>query len=481
MTRASIVIPVHSQVGLTARCLEILLRQPLGVEAEIIVVDDASTDETPGLLSQLVADGAALRVVTHSVNTGFAGACNDGAAVATGDHLVFLNNDTEPRPGWLEALVGYADAHPSAASVGAKLLFPDGTVQHAGVVIGQDRNPHHVYAGFPGDHRAVNRSRAFQVVTAACMLVRRDRFEEMGGFDIAYRNGHEDVDLCLRLGAAGYEIHYCHESVVVHLESASRGRRSVESAANGRRYREQWAARVQPDDLGVYIDDGLLGLGYNDTYPLRLQVSPMLATVHDSVRNRATERLLRARAQQVADLLQRLIALTTGAVETLAPVDDPDLDDDIVEALDQLDQALASRTGRRPDAGRTSDLAYRRRVARIRRTIVTLTAPGAVVAVVSRGDDELVDIDDRTGWHFPEDDDGRWAGHHPADSDAAVEAMASAIRRGATHLVIPTCSLWWLDHYQGFAAYLSSIHVRQHTDDDCIVFALVGKLQEVLT
>src|SRR6267154_6574491 len=99
MTRASIIIPVHGRVGLTARCLEILLRQPLGVEAEIIVVDDASTDETPRVLSHLVADGAALRVVTHTVNTGFAGACNDGARLATSDHLVFLNNDTEPRPG----------------------------------------------------------------------------------------------------------------------------------------------------------------------------------------------------------------------------------------------------------------------------------------------------------------------------------------------------------------------------------------------
>jgi GT2 family glycosyltransferase len=476
MTTVSIVIPVHGRAALTERCLHLLASQSLGVDAEIIVVDDASTDETPQLLRVLVDGGMPLRVVSHDVNTGFAGACNDGAAVATGEHIVFLNNDTEPRHGWLRALVDEADAHPAAAAIGAKLLFPDGTVQHAGVVIGQDRNPHHVYAGLPGDHPAVNRSRPFQVVTAACMLVRRAVFEELGGFDVAYRNGHEDVDLCLRLGDAGHEVRYCHRSELVHLESATRARRSNEAAANGRRYRAEWAARVQPDDVGVYLADGLLRVVYDETHPLRLHVSPLLATVHDGARHRATERLLRTRADQVSDLLQRLVALRTGRIEPISPATDPDADDDVVDALDHLDRVLAVRAGTGV-ASTPTNVAYRRLVTRVRERVVAVTPPDAVVAVVSRGDDDLVELAGRIAWHFPQDDSGQWAGHHPADSDDAIAALESVLRRGATHLVVPSPSRWWLDEYGQFAERLRTTGTAVDEDDDCVVFALAGALR----
>src|SRR5258706_12240983 len=165
MNRCSIIMPVYNQAALTRGCLESLGEG----DFEIIVVDDASSDETPGILSSL----SGIRTVTHSVNQGFAVSCNNGAAVASGEFLVFLNNDTVPRPGWLEALVDYADTHPQASVIGSKLLYPDNTVQHAGVVICQDQYPRHIYTGFPAEHPAVNKSRAFQIVTAACMLVRR--------------------------------------------------------------------------------------------------------------------------------------------------------------------------------------------------------------------------------------------------------------------------------------------------------------------
>src|SRR5439155_17167350 len=103
-------------------------------------------------------------------NGGFAAACNDGVAAAEGDELVFLNNDTIPTKGWLDAMLAYAKDRPRVAVVGSKLLFPNDTVQHAGVIICQDGNPRHLYTGFPADHPAVNRSRRLQAVTAACML-----------------------------------------------------------------------------------------------------------------------------------------------------------------------------------------------------------------------------------------------------------------------------------------------------------------------
>src|SRR5207249_2442635 len=135
VVRCSIVIPVYGQAALTQQCLDVLLAENYAsVDAEIIVVDDCSPDDTPQMLEQY---GGRITYLRHETNTGFSTACNDGAAAATGDVLVFLNNDTLPQPGWLDALAGYAHSHPHVDVVGAKLLFPDDTVQHAGVVFDQ--------------------------------------------------------------------------------------------------------------------------------------------------------------------------------------------------------------------------------------------------------------------------------------------------------------------------------------------------------
>ena len=486
--RVSIVVPVHGRWGLTAQLLELLADQPMEAEAELIVVDDASPD---GSATELAALGRhvgrlPLRVVSHPENVGFASACNSGADVAEGELLVFLNNDTLPEAGWLDELVGHTDRHPGAAVVGAKLLHVDGTVQHAGVVIGQDRNPHHVYAGFPGDHPAVTHHRRMQVVTGACMLVRTEAFAAADGFDTAFRNGHEDVDLCLRLGELGHEVHYCAGAVLVHLESASRGRRTAESAANGRLYRRRWADRVQPDDLGLYTSDGLLTLSYGDTHPLRMRVSPLLAAIPGQTRRRATERHLTTRAAQVADLLRELVDATVARVDPapglpvhdeahpLLGTDDPADDDDLIDALEHLRAVIAHRTGETCSqvAGRGS---HDRRIVRdAREAVIANTPAGSVVAVVSRGDDDLLDLDDRTGWHLPRTADGRWAGHHPADSDDAIAAVVTAWRDGATHVAVPTASRWWLDQYRGLATWLRSTHRVVAETDACVVVALCG-------
>ena len=125
----------------------------------------------------------------------FAGACNAGAAAAGGsDYLVFLNNDTIPLAGWLDALVAEAESDESVAAVGARLLYPNGQVQHAGVVIGQDGWPHHLYAGFPGEHPAVTRKKDITAVTAACLLVRRSEFAALGGHPMTFRPDELGID-----------------------------------------------------------------------------------------------------------------------------------------------------------------------------------------------------------------------------------------------------------------------------------------------
>jgi GT2 family glycosyltransferase/SAM-dependent methyltransferase len=303
----SIIVPVYNRASLTRQCLKLLLTQATAASFEIIVVDDGSRDVTSRVLAEY---GSRIRVVTHAVNQGFASACNDGAKIAGGEFLVFLNNDTLPEPGWLDALVACARAHPKAAVVGSKLLYPNNTVQHAGVTIAQVGFPNHIYGGFPHDHPAVNVTRRFQAVTGACMLVRRALFEDVGGFDTAYHNYYEDIDLCLRLGERGYETYYCHESVLYHLESQSRDPVAVSSDAIGdsgaasRLFKLRWGRTIRPDEVEYYVQDGLLAFSPAYPYPIRVSVSPLLAMIDDDAREQGSDALLARRSRGVHALMQ---------------------------------------------------------------------------------------------------------------------------------------------------------------------------------
>jgi GT2 family glycosyltransferase len=279
------------------------------------VVDDGSRDGTPQMLAGY---GDSIRVVRNGIALGFAGACNAGVAAAGGEFFILLNNDTIPTTGWLSALVAHALERPEAAVVGVKLLFPNETIQHAGVVFGLDREPHHIYGGFPGDHPATAVSRRFQVVTAACALFRRGPWEELGGLDTDYRNGWEDVDYCMRAGEAGYEIHYCAESVVYHFESATRDLLSAAERENRALFATRWRDKVIPDDFGYYWIDGLLGANYGARYPITLSVSPLLAGVTVGENDRLADRLLYDRARQVMILLRNNIVLNVRVQEAEA-------------------------------------------------------------------------------------------------------------------------------------------------------------------
>jgi len=315
MPDCSIIIPVYNKASLTRQCLDTLFACAEASAFEVIVVNDASTDSTAELLAGY---GDRIRVLSHAGNSGFANSCNDGARAAFGKYLVFLNNDTIPLKGWLDKLVAYAEGHPAATVVGAKMLYPNDTVQHAGVVICQDYGCRHIYAGFPANHPAVNKSRRFQVVTAGCALFRREAFEQAGGFDPAFSNGHEDVDLCLRLGEMGCEIHYCHESVLYHLESISTDAvTEYEKCArrNFGLFKSRWVNRAQPDDIRYYIEDGLLGVSYNQLYPLEVRLSPALGLLTGAGCERERDRLLNSRARQVYQLLRETVRLNVRVKE----------------------------------------------------------------------------------------------------------------------------------------------------------------------
>lgn len=195
----SIVIPHYGADLLLHDCLAVL-----DPTVETIVVNN---NPGPAPRSWTV-------VIDNDENVGFARACNQGAANASGDRLVFLNNDTIAQPGWLDRLDTALDEHPL---VGARLLYPDGRVQHAGVDIRDEAGILVAYNRRRGLIDHPEPARPVDAVTGACLAIRRDLWDQLDGFDEGFVNGYEDVDLCLRAGGAWYEP----RAVLIHRESAS--------------------------------------------------------------------------------------------------------------------------------------------------------------------------------------------------------------------------------------------------------------------
>ncbi|MEZ5065808.1 MAG: glycosyltransferase [bacterium] len=246
--RVSIVIPLYGRAELTEKCLESLAANTPEGSFEVILVDNASPDSTPELLACL--DGN-VKIVRNEKNLGFATACNQGAALASTPNLLFLNNDTEAHAGWLEPLLETLD-DPTVGVVGAKLLFPDGQVQHAGVALLSRETSvplvaFHLHYGLPADAREVNVAQEVPVVTGACLLIRRELFESIDGFDTFFWNGYEDVDLCLKAGTSGARVVYQPASVLTHHESMSGPERFSRAGENERLLSSRWTGKVPVD------------------------------------------------------------------------------------------------------------------------------------------------------------------------------------------------------------------------------------------
>lgn len=263
----SIIIPVFNKADLTKRCLETL---PASIadagSGEVIVVDNASTDHT----SRVLAAFPWIRVIRNDVNLGFAGANNQAAREARGEYLVLLNNDTEPWPGWLAAMLTTARTE-GVGATGARLLYPDRTCQHGGVVVignafgRQDAQPFHHNFMVPFGDVDTLRTQDFQIVTGACMVTPRALYAELGGLDEGFWNGFEDVDYCLKVRRAGLRVVYNADAVLYHFESQSGIQRFRKAAWNTELLMRHWRGTVYYDALEKNLQRNLVRLPMRDS------------------------------------------------------------------------------------------------------------------------------------------------------------------------------------------------------------------------
>jgi GT2 family glycosyltransferase len=217
-------------VPLVVNCVESIVERSTYASFDIVCVFDKPID--PGVRRALEhAAGDRIKLLPYEDTFNFARKVNVGALASTSEHLLFLNDDIEvSTPEWIEELFAYS-TNPRVGAVGALLRFGDGRIQHAGVVL-SGGHPGHSYYGFPGDHPGYHSNlRAasnITAVTAACLMTRRECFERVGGLSVAFPRNYNDVDFCLKLGAAGYRIVLNPRAQLLHYESSSRGFLPVE-------------------------------------------------------------------------------------------------------------------------------------------------------------------------------------------------------------------------------------------------------------
>ena len=263
--RVSIIIPTKNGADLVATCVE-SARAQAGYDAYDVTVIDHASDE-PALLDYLARESAASRlgVFPYAGPFNFA-AMNNAAVKATeGSWLLFLNNDVSDfSPGWLADLVAVTELDPRIAAVGARLRYPDGDLQHGGAILDRKRMCLHLHRGRPADDPGylgrVASLQEFSAVTAACVLVRRSAFVQLGGFDERFPNDYNDIDLCLRLRRAGWKVVYAPRVRAVHWESRTR---RVGGTARDL-FISRWAPSLARDDFfhpylspTEFVPDGL--------------------------------------------------------------------------------------------------------------------------------------------------------------------------------------------------------------------------------
>ncbi|MEL7282084.1 MAG: glycosyltransferase, partial [Pseudomonadota bacterium] len=252
--KVSVIIPAHNKVELTYLCLCALLLAYNEVSFEVIVVDDASSDQT----AQLEDFVSGITVLRHAEPQRFIRACNAGVAAARGEYVVLLNNDTEPTAGWLDALVDGFDLFEGVGLVGSKLLYPNGQLQEAGGIVWDNGDPWN-YGKFsnPWDPRFCY-ARQVDYVSGAALMTTKAIWEEVGGLSSYLEPMYfEDTDLAFKIRDAGYKTYFIPSSVVYHYEGMTSGTDVTDTSGfkslqevNRPKFKAQWQAAFE--GLGTF-------------------------------------------------------------------------------------------------------------------------------------------------------------------------------------------------------------------------------------
>jgi len=243
----SIIIPTKNQLGMLQRCVETLLEKTAYKNYEVLIVDNGSdeTDAVAWLDGIEALQSPQLRVLRYPYPFNYSAINNFAASQARGEYLVLLNNDTAIlREDWLDALLNHAQ-RPEVGIVGAKLLYPNGTIQHAGVILGLRGPAEHPFIDekldAPGYMYRLQVDQNYTAVTGACLMVRKSLYAEVGGLDEeAFKVSYNDVDLCLKVRSAGYLVVWTPHALVLHEGSVSQ--KQVDQAtqqAKVKRFREE--------------------------------------------------------------------------------------------------------------------------------------------------------------------------------------------------------------------------------------------------
>jgi O-antigen biosynthesis protein len=223
----SIIIPTKNNIKILHRCMDSIFKKTDYFNYEILVVDNQST-QSQELLSYYaeLEKLPNIRIIEYNLPFNFASLNNYAVSQANGDHVLFLNSDIEViSREWLSAMLEHSQRN-EVGAVGAKLLFPDGLIQHCGVILGLGTvaaHPYRMYSNRPGYFGWVDIIHNVSAVTAACMMVKKQIFQEIGGFDENLAIDYNDVDFCIRLREKGYLIVYTPYAQLYHLESYIRG------------------------------------------------------------------------------------------------------------------------------------------------------------------------------------------------------------------------------------------------------------------
>jgi GT2 family glycosyltransferase len=373
LNRVSIVILTFNNFVFTKLCLESLLANTEYPSYEVVVVDNGSTDGTPAYLRSLARRHPHIRAALNADNLGFARASNQGLAMATGDVLILLNNDTLVPQGWLTRLVRHLE-DPGIGLVGpvTNRIGNEAQIEVSYRTYGE-------FVRFAREYTRAHEGELFDIRMLAmfCLAMRRDVHERLGPLDERFEVGMlEDDDYAMRAQAAGYRV-VCAEDVFVHHFGGASFGKLVPTGeygellrANRHQFEEKWSIRWEP------------------------------------YHRRPSER-------------------------------------------------------------------YQLLVGRIREVVRDALPPASTVIVVSKGDDELLDLNGKQAWHFPQTTDGVYAGYHPADSAEAIAHLEALRTKGGDYLLFPGSAFWWLEHYSEFDQYLwSRYRVALHEKGTCMIFEL---------